>query len=124
MVPIGWSLSTKSGAIWETGSLQRGSAGFTSRKSVTGGAEGSTPETFRWLRHHYLRLNLRTLVETSEQVLQEDLAALLAVLEAVERPLLQQGLAAAVHVSVEEAWEPLLQQGVDVVHHLAKHHAA
>lgn len=34
IVPAGWSLSTKSGAIWEMGSVKRGSFGFTSRKSV------------------------------------------------------------------------------------------
>lgn len=34
IVPAGWSLSTKSGAIWEMGSVKRGSSGFTSRKSV------------------------------------------------------------------------------------------
>lgn len=52
--------------------------------------------------------NVRTLVETSKELLQQDLAALLAVLKAVERPLLQQGLATAVHVGAEEAWKPLL----------------
>lgn len=59
-----------------------------------------------------------------EEVLQQNLAPLLAVLEAVERPLLQQSLAAAVHVSVEQAGEPFLQQGVDVIHHLPEQHPA
>lgn len=59
-----------------------------------------------------------------KEVLQQNLAPLLAVLEAVERPLLQQSLAAAVHVSVQQAGEPFLQQGVDVVHHLPEQHPA
>lgn len=59
-----------------------------------------------------------------EELLEQDLAPLLPVLEAVESPLLQQGLPAAVHVSVEQAREPLLQQGVDVIHHLAQQHPA
>lgn len=60
----------------------------------------------------------------SKDVLEQNLAPLPAVLEAVERPPLQQSLATAMHVSVEQAGKPFVQQGVDVVHHLTQQHPA
>lgn len=59
-----------------------------------------------------------------KEVLEQNLAPLLPVLKAVERPLLQQSLTAAVHVSVQQARKPFLQQGVDVIHHLTQQHPA
>lgn len=72
----------------------------------------------------FSQADLCTLLKMAKEVLQQDLAALLPVLEAVQSPLLQQGLAAAVHVGVQEAREPFLQQGVDVIHHLTQQHPA
>ena len=63
-----------------------------------------------------------TVVHVVEQILQQYLAPFLAVLVAVQGPLLQQGLPTAVHVRGQQAGEPLLQQGVHVVRHLAQQH--
>ena len=145
IVPAGWSLSTRSGAIWEMGRVQRGSSEFTSRKSVkiksltynwidnrkNAGRKRGATECFLETntihleqRFYSFQCDFCTIVKIGEEVLEQNPATLLPVLEAVESPLLQQSLTAAVHVCVQQARKPLLQQGVDVIHHLTQQHPA
>lgn len=65
---------------------------------------------------------LHTVIKTGKEVLQQNLATLLPILKAVERPPLQESLPTAVHVGVQQARKPFLQHRVNVIHNLSQQH--